>query len=474
MGRRWELAIAAAVVGLGAGRMAHAQTTAGTLSPQEILQMRQELQALRAEEAGRQARIDALARQLARVTGEPVIETLPAAAETAAKPAAAREGGPNFEIYGFAQLDYIQDFNRMNPNWDATLRPSKIPTLTGQFGSNGQSLLSVRQSRLGVQGSTEIAGRPFFAKFEFDLFGTGVDEGQTTFRLRHAYGSWGPLLAGQTNTLFMDGDIFPNVLDYWGPTGMVFVRTPQIRYTYKTGRHELAVAIEKPSNDIDPGNIRLIDPEIASAIQGDEKIPDLTGRWRYDGDWGHVQLAAILRRVGFDTAGTPNNEPKGHKTGWGVNVTSNIKSIGKDVFHAGVVYGEGIATYMNDGGTDLGPKGKVVLPVTLPLPPGQSLAPDVLPLLGLSFYYDHYWTDTLSTSLGWSETKVDNTSFQAPDAFRDGQYASVNLVWQPDPRILMGAEYLWGQREDKNGEKGIDNRLQVSVKYSFSSKDVWP
>jgi hypothetical protein len=30
----------------------------------------------------------------------------------------------------------------------------------------------------------------------------------------------------------MDGDIFPNVVDYWGPAGMVFVRTPQIRLTF--------------------------------------------------------------------------------------------------------------------------------------------------------------------------------------------------------------------------------------------------
>ena len=64
-----------------------------------------------------------------------------------------------------------------------------------------------------------LGGKPYEAKFEFDLYGTGVDAGQTTFRLRHMYARWGPFLAGQTNTLWMDGDIFPNVLDYWGPTG---------------------------------------------------------------------------------------------------------------------------------------------------------------------------------------------------------------------------------------------------------------
>jgi len=362
----------------------------------------------------------------------------------------------------------VQDFKRVNPNWDDTLRPSRIPTTKGQFGSDGQAIISVRQSRFGAQARLPVGGEDLYVKFEFDAFGTGADEGKTTFRLRHAYGSWGPLLAGQTNTLFMDGDTFPNVVDYWGPTGMVFVRTPQVRYTYKAGPHELAAAIEKPSNDIDAGNIRLIDPEIAASIQPDEKIPDFTARYRYDGGFGHVQLAGILRKVAFDSAGTPDNRPKGSKLGWGLNLSSNVKFGAKDVLHLSAVYGEGIATYMNDGGMDLGPKGT---PVFLPDGRVSGLSPDVVPLLGLMFYYDHYWSDRWASSIGWSETRVDNLSFQAADAFRRGQYASLNLLYTPDPRLLMGAEFLWGQREDKDHSSGDDTRLQFTFKYSFSSND---
>src|SRR5262245_28116886 len=141
-------------------------------------------------------------------------------------------GDNNFELYGFVQLDAIQDFKRVNGDWDATLRPSRIPTTEGEFGGDGQTVFSVRQSRLGAKATGMLAGKPYEAKFEFDLFGTGVDAGQTTFRVRHMYGKWGPILVGQTNTLWMDADIFPNVVDYWGPPGMVFVRNPQIRYTF--------------------------------------------------------------------------------------------------------------------------------------------------------------------------------------------------------------------------------------------------
>jgi hypothetical protein len=375
----------------------------------------------------------------------------------------------NLELYGFVQLDAIQDFKRVNPNWDATLRPSRIPTEEGQFGGDGQSIFSVRQSRLGAKATGNLWGKPYEAKFEFDLYGTGVDEGQTTFRVRHMYGKWGPFLVGQTNTLFMDGDIFPNVVDYWGPAGMVFVRTPQIRWTFlNSNGWEAAVALEHPSDDIDPGNIRLIDEDIAANIQGNEELPDLTAAVRYGGKWGHVRLAGILRRIGYDTRGTEGNEPDGQETGWGVNATSAI--IFKPVaLRLGVVYGRGIATYMNDGGMDLAPSVEVIEGDD-----GFILIPEAeaVKLLGVSAYADINWTDRWTSAIGYSFTKVDNTNFQDATAFHKGEYASANLLYSRDS-LLAGLEFLWGKRTDNDGESGTDTRMQATFKWSFSSKNIW-
>ncbi|HEU0310046.1 MAG TPA: DcaP family trimeric outer membrane transporter [Sphingomicrobium sp.] len=386
-------------------------------------------------------------------------------------------GDHNFELYGFVQLDAIQDFKRVNPDWDATLRPSRIPTTEGEFGSDGQSIFSVRQSRLGAKANGMIAGKPYEAKFEFDLYGTGVDAGQTTFRVRHIYGSWGPILVGQTNTLWMDADIFPNVVDYWGPPGMVFVRNPQIRFTFlDRDGWKAAVALENPSDDIDPGAIRLIDPELATNIRADEELPDLTAMVRYGGKWGHVQLAGILRKVGFDTVGTEDNEPEGSKTGWGVNLTGSFKA-SLATFRLGVVHGRGIATYMNDGGMDLAPAAALgPVPPIFPIPPeflGTLLSAEAVKLTGISAYVDLQWTKQLSSALGYSFTKVDNTNFQEASAFRKGSYASGNLLWMPADRILAGVELLWGKREDNDGDDGTDLRLQSTFKFSFSSKDIW-
>jgi hypothetical protein len=379
-----------------------------------------------------------------------------------------------FEVYGFAMADYIQDFNRVDPLWESSLRPSKIPTQDGQFGGDGQSIISVKQTRFGVKSQQDVGGKPLKVVFEFDLYGTGDDAGQTTMRVRHMYGEWGPVLAGQTNTLFMDGDIFPNTIEYWGPPGMAFVRTPQIRYTYKTGPHKFAAAIEKPGNDIDPGGIRTLEPILGFSFQDDNEAPDLTAQYRYEGGWGHVQIAGILRSLGYEAVGTADNEPKGTETGWGLDLTSNIKVLQKDVLHLGLVYGEGIASYMNDGGVDMGPN---VLPVVTPpiagVPPVLSLEAEAAPLTGMLIYYDHYWNELWSSSIGWSQTRLDNTSFQTADAFRSGQYASANLLYTPDKRIMMGGELLWGQREDKNGDHGEDFRIQFSFKYNFSSTDFF-
>jgi hypothetical protein len=103
--------------------------------------------------------------------------------------AEAAEGQKSFEIYGFAQADYIQDFGRLNPDWEDTLRPSRIPVADPDiYGDDGQAMVSVKQSRFGVKGTFPTKKGDIKTVFDFDLFGVGADAGQTTFRLRNAYG----------------------------------------------------------------------------------------------------------------------------------------------------------------------------------------------------------------------------------------------------------------------------------------------
>lgn len=361
-------------------------------------------------------------------------------------------------VYGHAQLDYTQDFNRVDPIWEDALRPSKIPTSDDLFGDDGNAVLSVRQSKLGIEATTQAGARELRARLEFDFFGVGDNAGQTTPRLQQAHLQWGPLLIGHTDSNFMDIDIFPNTIEYWGPNGMIFVRKPQIRWTFlNNDHHRAAIALEDPGSDIDPGDIRVLDPALGDAIVPREQYPDLTAHYRYTGGWGYVQAAGILRNIGFETLGTPDNQPSDDMMGWGINLTSNIRVGERNKFLLGVVYGEGIASYINDGGVDIAPDGV----------PGD-LEGEAAPLLGFSLYYDHYWNDRFSSSIGYAQVDLDNQSFQSGDAFHLGQYASVNLLYRPAENLMFGAEALWGRREDFDGADGDDFRIQFSARYAFS------
>jgi hypothetical protein len=386
-----------------------------------------------------------------------------AAATLLPAPAWAAEAGrkPSFEVYGFAQVDYIQDFQRVRPDWTATLRPTRIPTVEGLYGADGESIFSVRQSRLGVRGSLPAGAHDLKARIEFDFFGTSSGDrpdaaGPNGVRLRRAYGEWGPLLGGLTASLFMDDDWWPNIIDYWGPAGMVFFRNVQIRYTPISGEHTFAVAVERPATDLDPAGG-------PAGIAPRSLFPDLTAQYRLTQGWGYLQVSGILRWLGYDTPGAAT-QTKGDAIGWGLHASSTIGIIPDKVkLLAAVVYGSGTSYYMNDASPDLAFGGTVADPKA-----------EAVPMLGMAAYLDVYWDKLLSSTIGYSTVMMFNKdNLQGPGAFKTGQYASVNLLVAPFKNFLAGPEFLWGQRTDKGGAYGTDTRLQVSVKYSFSSLDFW-
>jgi hypothetical protein len=371
--------------------------------------------------------------------------------------AAEPDEGPQVVVYGFVQTDVIYDFNVVDPSWNATLRPSKIPvnctgatTDPGCGMKNGNTIFSVRQSRLGVKSTLNTELGELNTRFEFDLYGVGADAGQTTIRLRHAYGELGAFLIGQTNSLFMDGDVFPNTIDYWGPNGMIFFRNLQVRWTpWRQDGMKVAVALEGPGAAVDAGNVN--NPEGWTSWN---HYPDLTGQFRVDKPWGHVQVAAIFRWLGFENPTIPTGVQSGHAIGGGGNLSGTFNTIGRDQLLAQVAYGNGIASYMNDCCVDVAPNNS--------LTNGQAV-----PLLGWLLYYDHYWSDRFSSSAGFSMTYQKTTGGQLPTDFQQGYYSSGNLLWYPARNIMTGAELLWGEREDKDGNSSHDTRVQFSAKYSF-------
>jgi hypothetical protein len=377
-------------------------------------------------------------------------------------PLAARaQGGPSkpsFEVYGFGMVDYIQDFKRMPGDWDATLRPTKIPVPEGSIGGDGQAIFSARQSRLGVRGSTPVGGADLKGRVEFDFYGRSGGgrpdaAGQDSIRLRRAYGEWGPVLGGLTDSLFMDDDYWPNIIDYWGPAGMVFYRNVQIRFTPYTGTHSFAVALERPGADLQAY------PEDAPDLAADNKLPDLTARYRLTQNWGYLQLSGIVRKLGYENAPALGS---GSALGWGLNASSTIK-LKPDKVHLllAVAGGEGVENYWNDAPVDIGIKNNLSNPVT-------PVVGKALPVLGVVAFLDLNWNAKWTSTVGYSLVNIDNSDAQAPDAYKRGQYALANILYYPAANFFLGPEIQWGKRENfKDGFTSDDVRIQFSVKYNF-------
>jgi hypothetical protein len=382
-----------------------------------------------------------------------------AAAPVLATNVAAEAGSPGAEkakaeIYGQVMFDAIYDAKRMHPAWQATLRPSQIPVTCPAdpgCGKDGSFLLSVRQSSLGLRTAIPTPLGLLKTDLAFDLFGT---DGGTNIHWLRAWAELGGWGVGQTDSNFMNLDAFPNVIDYWGPAGMVFLRNPQLRYTGRAGEGlAWVVSLEAPNSVIDTGKLSQVDPALGSGVTPHNRLPDLVGSLRVEREWGHVKAAAILREVGFQTSTTASGNPSNAKTGYGLNVSGTLKLFGPDTLSWGLAGGKAIASYMNDGGTDLAPD--------------ASLRAQAVSSLGWFLYYGHAWDARLTSTIGYSQHRQDNTAGQAGNALHAGSYASANLLYALTKNVLLGGEFVWGRRENKDGNSAIDSRFQFSTKVSF-------
>lgn len=82
--------------------------------------------------------------------------------------------------------------------------------------------------------------------------------------------------------------------------------------------------------------------------------------------------------------------------------------------------------------------------------------------------YQHWWTNTLRSSLIVGAAYADQSASMAP-ASVDKIFASshVNLLWSPILEMTLGLEWLHGYRKLENGQDGNINRLQFSAVYKF-------
>ena len=82
--------------------------------------------------------------------------------------------------------------------------------------------------------------------------------------------------------------------------------------------------------------------------------------------------------------------------------------------------------------------------------------------------YSRYWSKSLNSTFAVAWAEVDNSDLQPGNAIHSAASAHANLVWFPYKLVSTGIEFMWGERENKDGARGTARRIQMMAKFKFN------
>lgn len=355
----------------------------------------------------------------------------PGSAQEAPGPISFSAGSWKVTLGGYVKLDAIHDFDAISST--DTFDPRNIP-LGGGDGTDTRVFARESRLSLGLAGPAE--GRELSLKFEGDFFGSG-----NSFRMRHAYGQYGVLLAGHTWTTFMDESNIPPTIDYETPLAAPFARQGLVRVSPQLSKStELAFAVEESDPEIN------LPPGVTGAVQ--KTLPDLVGRVRVSGGWGHLQLSGFVGRTRF----APDSAGASSVTIGGALVSILIRSFAHDTVYLQAGYGPGLGRYRGSPSAGFNAAGEL----------------KTIDVAALTAGYQHYWTPRWSSNVVVSPAWITSNLGDPASANDKLLYAAANLCyWFLPQRAWTGLEYLYGRRELRNGAHGSANRIQFAVRFDI-------
>jgi hypothetical protein len=343
-------------------------------------------------------------------------------------------------IGGYVQVDGIATRKKQDGDEQDTFIVSTTP-----FGpADADYRLSVRQSTFNWLTRTPTSIGDVWTRLDANLFPLDGRTAPTLNQLYVRLGDW--LIVGKTYSTFMDDGALPTTLDYNGPSGVTFVRQLLARASIPFGSGwALEASVEESQADLEGGG------ELFSA-RTEARRPDLAARVRWEGDFGHVQLAGLSRSIDVIVE-SPFGTRERHVNGIGVSMSGSLNLFGARSLLWQAVTGKGVGRYFND-------------PLSST---GVALASDrrleLVRSSGLTLYYQHKWTPDWMTVAGASTLWIDTDGFRQPDELRRVVYASANLIHRLTPTLFVGGEVLWGQATRVDGASATNARVQLSVRY---------
>lgn len=338
---------------------------------------------------------------------------------------------------GYAKLDAIADARAAGDQ-------EQFITSTIPVGSPNRDTsnfeVHAKQTRFSFEARRPTTHGNLRFYLENDFFGSSDSY---EFRLRHAYGQLGNTYAGYGYSTFMDADSLPDTLDFAGPGGAAYLLVAGMHHSFSMGKgNTLTLGAENPETELDPGG---------SDAVGMDRVPDLSLVARMERDWGHLQLGAVARSLGYNA--------DGHKQttyGGGLSLSGSFSFADRELLLFGLLGGKGMSRYTADL-TGSGLDAAIAADGDL----------EALPIYGGFVGYTHYWSQMWRSNLVYGQLYLDGQDVLAADAFKRSRYGAFNLIWSPAPSWTMGMELLYGQLEQQDGRSADTMRLQGSLQYNF-------
>ncbi|MHB1218974.1 MAG: DcaP family trimeric outer membrane transporter [Alphaproteobacteria bacterium] len=383
---------------------------------------------------------------------------------------------------GYVKADSFFTMNAPSTAIGDSFAVTAIPLKSSAANSQGGDFrMHSRQSRIRFDSRTPTDWGSLRTRIEGDFFGPAGNQrvsNSDSFRVRHAYGQLGPVLAGQTWSTFMDQDTFFDTVDFYGAAGQEFTRQTQIRYTASVMDALSAdLAIENPeqNNAVTAG----ANAALTQNVNGVDRMPDFVAALRYRPSWGAVNVSGVARNFNYNSG----NNFDDSTWGGGGHAGVTVKLWGKDTVAGVVNYGKGLGRYVNGSAEDYYVTGAT--PGAAPTNTSNTITP--VSTLGGWGSFTHYWADNLrSNIIGGAQTM--DIPVSKLGAAANGQTdqivtAHVNLIWNPVSKVSIGLEYMMGWRQvaaSHNTPNGAGNalapggntagtaqRLQLGMQYNF-------
>jgi hypothetical protein len=204
--------------------------------------------------------------------------------------------------------------------------------------------------------------------------------------------------------------------------------------------------------------VALETPENASYIDAERRTrwPDfaVAGTWHTGGEYfKHLRLAGLARDLRAEgTGGTTDSS-----IGWAVGGSAKLGLPfldARDSFKFALHYGDGYGTQIKGG-----PKEAAFDAGNLDL--------ETIGIFGTYGGIQHFWSDRFRSNLVYGHVNADNPGFVKGNTLDNTQYVATDLIWNPYKTVTLGAEYLWGRRENKDGEDGDASRFLFSSRFDF-------